>query len=80
MHQILVIRNYPDEIGAAIDRVLGKHYTITGYHGDSGIEWVLEYIADRPNLLLELALSEYIVDSVSIGALRIIQGNRWDIR
>jgi len=80
VHQILLIRNYPTEIGEAIDRILGKHYTLTGYHGDSGIEWVLEYRADKPNLLLELALSEYVIEETSLGALRIIQGNHWDIR
>lgn len=64
--RILVLRDYPDNLSEVIHRNLYTEYTITGYYGDSGLEWVLEYRGSRDTVLLELALSEYILDAATV--------------
>ena len=66
--RVIVMRDYPDSLGDVIQSMLYTDYTLTGYYGDSGLEWVLEYRGDRDTRLLELALSEYIIDVGTVGS------------
>ena len=64
--RVIVLRDYPDELSGTIETHLKTDFTLTGYYGDSGLEWVLEYRGDRSTVLLELAVSEYIIDTATI--------------
>ena len=66
--RVIVLRDYPDELGNTIETHLKTDFTLTGYYGDSGLEWVLEYRGDRSTVLLELAVSEYIIDTATISS------------
>ena len=67
--RVIVMRDYPDHIGITIDNLLSEEYVITGFYGDSGLEWVLEYRGTRDTTLLELAVSEYIIDTATVGTV-----------
>ena len=67
--QIIVMRDYPDNLGAVIENLLTRDYVITGYYGDTGLEWILEYRGVKDTVLLELALSEYILDSATVNSI-----------
>ena len=64
--RVIVLRDYPDELSGTIETHLKTDFTLTGYYGDSGLEWVLEYRGSRSTVLLELAVSEYIIDTATI--------------
>lgn len=66
--RVIVLRDYPDELSRTIETHLKTDFTVTGYYGDSGLEWVLEYRGDRSTVLLELAVSEYIIDTATISS------------
>ena len=66
--RVIVLRDYPDELSGTIETHLKTDFTLTGYYGDSGLEWVLEYRGDRSTVLLELAVSEYIIDTATISS------------
>jgi hypothetical protein len=67
--RVIVLRDYPDSLGETIERCLHTDYTLTGYYGDSGLEWVLQYVGDRDTTLVEIALSEYILDSATVNTV-----------
>ena len=66
--RVIVLRDYPDELSGTIETHLKTDYTVTGYYGDSGLEWVLEYRGDRSTVLLGLAVSEYIIDTATVSS------------
>ena len=66
--RVIVMKDYPDNLGEVIQSILESDYTLTGYYGDTGLEWVLEYRGGRDTLLLEMALSEYILDTATVNA------------
>lgn len=59
----ITIRDYPEEVGLIIERILVRDYTLTGYYIDNELRWRLLYTGDRDTRILELAISEYIVES-----------------
>ena len=59
----LTIRDYPEQVGKIIERILVSDYTLTGYYVDGELIWRLLYTGDRDVRILELAISEYIVES-----------------
>jgi hypothetical protein len=59
----ITIRDYPEEVGKIIERILVRDYTLTGYYVDGELIWRLLYTGDRDVRILELAISEYIVES-----------------
>ena len=60
----ITIRDYPEEVGKTIERILVRDYTLTGYYSAEGLVWRLLYTGDRDTRILELAISEYIVKSI----------------
>jgi len=60
----ITIRDYPEEVGRIIERILVRDYTLTGYYIDNQLLWRLLYTGDRDTRILELAISEYIVESI----------------
>ena len=58
----ITIRDYPEEVGLIIERILVRDYTLTGYYVEGELRWRLLYTGDRDVRILELAISEYIVD------------------
>ena len=58
----ITIRDYPEEVGLIIERILVRDYTLTGYYVDGELIWRLLYSGDRDVRILELAISEYIVN------------------
>ena len=60
----ITIRDYPEEVGVIIERILVRDYTLTGYYIDNQLLWRLLYTGDRDTRILELAISEYIVESI----------------
>lgn len=66
--RVIVLRDYPEDLGVIIEDQLKTEFTLTGYYGDSGLEWVLEYRGERSTVLLELAVSEYIIDTATINS------------
>ena len=58
----ITIRDYPEEVGRIIDRILVRDYVLDGYYTDRGVVWQLRYHGNRDTRILELAISEYIVD------------------
>ena len=60
----ITIRDYPEEVGRIIERILVRDYTLTGYYVDGNLLWRLLYTGDRDVRILELAISEYIVESI----------------
>ena len=67
--RVIVLRDYPEDLGVIIEDQLKTEFTLTGYYGDSGLEWVLEYRGGRSTVLVELALSEYIIDTATISSV-----------
>ena len=67
--RVIVLRDYPEDLGVIIEDQLKTEFTLTGYYGDSGLEWVLEYRGSRSTVLLELALSEYIIDTATVSSV-----------
>ena len=59
----ITIRDYPEEVGLIIERILVRDYTLTGYYVEGELIWRLLYTGDRDVRILELAISEYIVNS-----------------
>ena len=60
----ITIRDYPEEVGVIIERILVRDYTLTGYYVEGELIWRLLYTGDRDTRILELAISEYIVKSI----------------
>ena len=60
----ITIRDYPEEVGVIIERILVRDYTLTGYYVEGELLWRLLYTGDRDVRILELAISEYIVESI----------------
>ena len=60
----ITIRDYPEEVGLIIERILVRDYTLTGYYVEGELIWRLLYTGDRDTRILELAISEYIVKSI----------------
>ena len=60
----ITIRDYPEEVGRIIERILVRDYTLTGYYVGGELRWRLLYTGDRDVRILELAISEYIVESI----------------
>ena len=60
----ITIRDYPEEVGMIIERILVRDYTLTGYYVDGNLLWRLLYTGNRDVRILELAISEYIVESI----------------
>ena len=60
----ITIRDYPEEVGLIIERILVRDYTLTGYYVEGELIWRLLYTGDRDVRILELAISEYIVKSI----------------
>ena len=60
----ITIRDYPEEVGMIIERILVRDYTLTGYYVEGELLWRLLYTGDRDVRILELAISEYIVESI----------------
>jgi hypothetical protein len=58
----ITIRDYPEEVGMIIERILVRDYTLTGYYIDGNLLWRLLYTGNRDVRILELAISEYIVN------------------
>ena len=67
--RVIVLRDYPEDLGVIIEDQLKTEFTLTGYYGDSGLEWVLEYRGSRSTVLLELAVSEYIIDTATVSSV-----------
>ena len=74
--RVIVLRDYPDELSGTIETHLKTDFTLTGYYGDSGLEWVLEYRGRRSTTLLELAVSEYIIDTATISSVYNVESRR----
>ena len=60
----ITIRDYPEEVGLIIERILVRDYTLTGYYVEGELIWRLLYTGNRDTRILELAISEYIVKSI----------------
>ena len=60
----ITIRDYPEEVGMIIERILVRDYTLTGYYIEGELIWRLLYTGNRDVRILELAISEYIVESI----------------
>ena len=76
--KIYILRDYPDSLGETIQMILHSDYTVTGYYGDTGLEWVIEYRGSRDTTLLEIACSEYILDSTVLNTVyNMDDGVRW---
>ena len=58
----LTIKDYPEEVGNTIERILVSDYTLTGYYIDGELIWTLLYTGDRDVRILELAISEYVME------------------
>ena len=58
----ITIRDYPEEVGMIIERILVRDYTLTGYYVDGELIWRLLYTGDRDTRILELAISEYVIE------------------
>ena len=67
--RIIVMKDYPDNLGEVIHSILHTDYTLTGYFGDTGLEWVLQYHGNKDTVLLEIACSEYILDTASVNTV-----------
>lgn len=76
--RVITIRDYPETIGGVIQQHLITDYTLTGYYGDSGLEWILHYTGERDTRLLEIVISEYIIGSVPLhpGEIVDLDGGR----
>ena len=59
----LHLKDYPEEVGRIIQRILVEDYTLTGYYVGKQLIWTLQYTGDRDVRILELAVSEYILYS-----------------
>ena len=59
----ITIRDYPEEVGLIIERILVRDYTLTGYYVEGELIWRLLYTGNRDVRILELAISEYTVES-----------------
>ena len=57
----LTIRDYPNEVGKTIERILETDYTLTGYYIGDELIWILHYTGNRDIRILELAISEWII-------------------
>ena len=58
----ITIRDYPEEVGKTIERILVRDYTLTGYYVGDLLIWTLLYTGDRDTRILELAISEYVIE------------------
>ena len=67
--RVLILKDYPETLSTVIESNLCTDYTLTGYYGDSGLEWILEYRGDRSTVLLEVAMSEYILEATTVDNL-----------
>ena len=59
----ITIRDYPEEFGQIIERILVRDYTLTGYYVEGELRWRLLYTGDRDVRILELAISEYVIEN-----------------
>ena len=59
----ITIRDYPEEVGMIIERILVRDYTLTGYYVDGNLLWRLLYTGNRDVRILELAISEYVIEN-----------------
>ena len=64
--RVITIRDYPETVGRLIEQHLITDYTLTGYYGDSGLEWILHYMGERDIRLFEIVISEYIIGTVDL--------------
>ena len=67
--RVIVTKDYPEELSETIERWLKTDYTVTGYYGDTGLEWIIEYRGPRDTATLELILSEYILDAADVNTV-----------
>jgi hypothetical protein len=67
--RVLILKDYPENFSTVIESNLHTDYTLTGYYGDRGLEWILEYRGDRSTVLLEVAMSEYILEATTVDNL-----------
>jgi hypothetical protein len=61
---ILYIKDYPQQIGEIIQRELHSEYTLTGSYRPGELVWELRYWGRRDTRILELAVSEYILERI----------------
>ena len=61
---ILYIKDYPERIGEIIQRELECEYTLTGSYPDGKLVWELRYTGERDTRILELTVSEYILERI----------------
>ena len=59
----ITIRDYPEEVGMIIERILVRDYTLTGYYVEGELLWRLLYTGNRDVRILELAISEYVIEN-----------------
>ena len=64
MMLILYLRDYPHGIGEIIQRELHGEYTLTGSYPEGELVWELRYTGSRDTRILELAISEYVLERV----------------
>ena len=64
MMLILYLREYPERIGEIIQRELECEYTLTGSYPLGELVWELRYMGTRDTRILELAISEYILERI----------------
>ena len=64
MMLILYLRDYPQRIGEIIQRELNSEYTLTGSYSTGELVWELRYVGGRDTRVLELTISEYILERV----------------
>ena len=67
--RVIVCKDYPDDLENLIDTWLKSDYTVTGYYGEEGLEWIIEYRGMRDTTVLELVLSEYILDTADVNTV-----------
>lgn len=67
--RVLILKDYPENLSSVIESNLHTDYTLTGYYGEGGLEWILEYRGDRSTVLLEVAMSEYILDAETVDSV-----------
>ena len=60
--RVIVTKDYPEELSETIERWLKTDYTVTGYYGDKGLEWIIEYRGSRDTAILDTATVDTVYE------------------
>ena len=61
--RVIHTRDFEETVHELIETHLKTDYTVTGHYGEAGLEWIIVYRGEGCTVLLELVLSEYIVNT-----------------